>query len=103
VAALLAQAQLLERSLQLDAEHLELSDERLSIAKAARARIAEESKLGNLAKVEIERAENGILMSQANAFIARAKYFADWSELVSIAGIDPVLQNLPTRYVREKR
>jgi outer membrane protein TolC len=97
VEALLEKAQVLERSLELDAEHLELSDARYYIAVEAKKRVEEESKLGNLAKVEVERAESGILVSEANAFAARAQYFADWSELVSIAGADPVLQNFPNR------
>ncbi|MGH7946417.1 MAG: TolC family protein, partial [Opitutaceae bacterium] len=103
VEALLEQAQVLERSLQLDAEHLEISDLRYYIAVEAKKRVAEESGLGNLPKVEVERAESSVLISQANTFSARAKFFADWSELVSIAGVDPVLQNLPNRHVREKR
>jgi outer membrane protein TolC len=103
VEALLEQAQALERSLQLDAEHLELSDQRHGIALATKERVAEESKLGNVAKVEIDRAESSILITQANAFAARARFFSDWSELVSVAGIDPVLQNLSNRYVREIR
>jgi hypothetical protein len=97
VEAMLEKAQVLERSLELDAEHLELSDARYYIAVEAKKRVEEESKLGNLAKVEVERAESGILVSEANAFAARAQYFADWSELVSIAGADPVLQNFPKR------
>jgi outer membrane protein TolC len=103
VEALLEQAQVLQRNLELDAEHLEISDQRYHIALQGKTRIAEEAGLGNLPKVEVEKAESGILISQANAFAARAKFFADWSELVSIAGIDPVLQNLPNRHVREKR
>jgi outer membrane protein TolC len=101
--ALLEQAQVLERTLQLDAEHLELSDARYAIAVEGRKRAIEESGLGNLAKVEIERAETSILVNQANAFAVRAKYFADWTELVSLSGVDPVLQNLSNRHAREKR
>ncbi len=103
VEALLDQVQVLERSLKLDAEHLEISDARYNIAVEGKKRIIEESALGQIAKADIERADGNILMAQANVFTARAKFFGDWSELVSVAGVDPVLQNLPSRYVREKR
>ncbi|MDO8543495.1 MAG: TolC family protein [Opitutaceae bacterium] len=103
VEALLEQVQALERSLRLDAEHLDISDARYAIAVEGKKRTTEESALGQVAKADIERAEGNILISRANVFTARAKFFADWSEFVSIAGVDPVLQNLPNRHVREKR
>lgn len=103
VDAVLDQVQALERTLKLDAEHLAISDERHAISVAGKRRLAEESALGQVARAEIERADANILVSQANAFAVRAKFYADWSEFISIAGLDPVLQNLPSRYVREKR
>lgn len=103
VEALLDQVQGLERNLKFDAEEIEISEVRYGIAHEAKKRIVEESALGQLAKAEVDRADGSILLNRAEAFVARAKFFADWSELVSIAGFDPVLQNLPSRYVREKR
>ena len=40
---------------------------------------------------------------EANNANVRANFLARWSEFVSLAGLDPAMNHLPARYVREKR
>lgn len=102
LAALQGQVQALERQLKLDAEQLELVEIRRGMALEGLRRVTEEVALGNIAKGEIDRQQNGVLAAEAQAFQARAALLARWSEFVALAGADPVLQNLPVRHAREK-
>jgi hypothetical protein len=40
--------------------------------------------------------------SDVAALYARSDFLTRWSDFVSIVGADPVMQNLPARYVREQ-
>jgi outer membrane protein TolC len=100
---LLQNAQTLERTLGLDARQLEQSEIRYGLAKQGRDNIRTEVSFGNLPKSDLERAEQGILLAEAKNLESRAAYLGRWSEFVAVAGDDPVLNNLPVRYVREKK
>jgi outer membrane protein TolC len=95
--------QILERSLKLDAEQLDLSEIRHSLALESKRRAAEEVALGNQAKGDIDRAENGVRQSDAKNQESRATYLGRWSEFVALAGADPVLKPTSTRHDREKK
>ncbi len=100
---LLQNAQNLERALKLDAELLELTDTRHGMAIEGHKRISEEVGFGLLPKGDIDRAQVGILQSSARNLEARAAFLGRWSEFVALTRDDPVLNNLPARYVREKK
>lgn len=94
--------QLLERSLKLDAETIELAEIRRGLAEQARSRIAEEVELGTLRRSEIERARINQLQADAKSLEARAQYFGRWSEFVALAGGDPLIRPLSVAHAREK-
>lgn len=94
--------QLLESSLKLDAEVIELAGIRHGMAVQARGRIAEEVELGKLRRSEIERARVGELQADAKSLEARAQYFGRWSEFVAVAGSDPLIRPLSVAHAREK-
>lgn len=94
--------QLLEHSLKLDAEAIELAEIRRGMAVQARGRIAEEVELGKLRRSEIERARVGELQADAKSLEARAQYFGRWSEFVAVAGSDPLIRPLSVAHAREK-
>ena len=95
-------AQILARTLKLDASQLEFTENRVGMANQARDRTAEEVGFGNIAKNEVARAALGVIAAEATNLAARAAYLGHWSEFVSAAGQDPVLNTLP-RHVREKK
>ena len=100
---LLQRAQKLQRDLQLDATQLELGDIHAGMAAEARRRAGGEAGFGLIPKGEIKRAEIGILQAQARNFEMRAAYLGHWAEFVAVAADDPVLNNIPARYAREKK
>ncbi len=100
---LIQNAQILDRTLRLDAEQLELSDTRRALAVEAQRQISTEVEFGNLPKVDFHRAQIAIRLAEAQNLATRATYLGHWSEFVAIAGDDPVLKNLPVRYARAKK
>jgi outer membrane protein TolC len=97
----LQSVQLLERSLKLDVEFIELTDIRRGMAAQAQRRIAEEVELGKLRRSEIARARVGQLQADAKSLEARAQYFGRWSEFVAVAGNDPLIRPLSVAHARE--
>lgn len=98
----LQNAQLLERTLALDAEQIELSETRRDLAIEAQKQISIEVGYGNLPKADVDRAHVAIRLAEAQNLATRALYLGHWSEFVAIAGDDPALNNLP-RYARTKK
>jgi outer membrane protein TolC len=96
-------AQILERTLRIDAEQLDLSDTRRALAVEAHRQISDEVTYGNLPKVDVHRAQIAIRLAETQDLTTRAMYLGHWSEFVAIAGDDSVLKNLPVRYARAKK
>jgi outer membrane protein TolC len=99
----LQDAQLLERSLKIDADQLDITDVRHGMAVQGYERIAQEAKLGNLARGNVTRAELNIMQADIRSFEARALYLGRWSEFVALAGNDPILAILSARHDPEKK
>ena len=102
IARLLQNVQQLQRSLKYDAEQLELAEIRYSISVNSLETVAEGIKLGNLPKADLPRAQLGILQAHATALEARAVFLGRWTELVSTAGEDPLVNTLPERNAGKK-
>lgn len=99
----LERAQALERLLKIEATAMEFAEVRSAIATEALRRQTEEVTAGTLPPSAIEEAQSNVLLATANDALARANYLRTWSEFVSVVGIDPILNTLPPRYVREIR
>jgi outer membrane protein TolC len=100
---LLITVQALERSLKLDAEQVELTGIRHSLAIEG-SRVAErEVGFGNLPKGELERARAAILQAEARSQESRASLLGRWCEFVSLAATDPALPATSSRHAREKK
>ncbi len=96
----LQNAQILERTLKLDAEQLDLGEIRRDLAHDARRRVAEEASFGNLPQADVARSNINVYFAEAGNLAARAAFLGHWCEFVSLAGHDPVLNQLPARHVR---
>lgn len=96
-------AQALERLLKVEATAMELAEVRRGIAQESFKHQSEEVALGNLPPTAAQEAKSQVYLSEANQALARANYLRVWSEFVSLAGMDPILNTLPVRHVREKR
>ena len=51
----------------------------------------------------MDEATVALLAAEYNNANARAKFLWHWSDFVSLAATDPVANNLPSHYAREKR
>lgn len=100
---MLARAQQLERELALDAEALAISEEHRELAAETLRQRTAQFQLGNQPKSAVDQARSGLLAREAGSAGARAAYLSRWSELVSLAGADPVLNTFSDRHARDKR
>jgi outer membrane protein TolC len=114
----LAGKRLVERQLQtyIDQTVDQMSDMRKQVAFSSRAmvlsethhaliadevkRLGDDKSLGYASQATIDSGVSTLYATEFNMANARADYFSRWTEFVSLAGIDPALANLPSRYVR---
>ncbi len=96
----LDQAQNQMKMLPLSARATELSEQRRQLAEASVQRYTEEVKLGNAPQTVADDSLANFYAAQVSAYSVRAEYLGRWCELVSLAGADPAMNNLPARYVR---
>lgn len=98
----LQDAQAFARLIRLDTEEAEYSDLQHGLAIQGRKRLAEEASLGNVPQAEVDRAQLSIVQAEAGKFAARAALLGRWSELVALAGDDPLLKTPPVRHEPKK-
>jgi outer membrane protein TolC len=96
------EAQRLARILSIDNRSLKLNEYRRGAAESYLSRTQEEFKAGRAAQAELDLAQAGLQSADYSLAQARGTFFADWSAFVSTVTDDPVLTNLPPRYVRAK-
>jgi outer membrane protein TolC len=63
-------------------------------------RLGEDKNLGYASEATIDTGKVTLYAWDFNMAYARSDYFSRWTEFVSLAGLDPALANLPSRYVR---
>ncbi len=63
-------------------------------------RLGDDKNLGYASQATIDTGIVTLYATEFNMAYARSDYFSRWTEFISIAGIDPALANLQSRYVR---
>lgn len=96
-------AQQLARDLALDVREMDQCDIRRTLAQGGVDRTKEDIGLGKLPATALDAATANLYIAEFNCANARAKFLWQWSEFVSLAATDPVVNNLPNHYAREKR
>lgn len=91
---LLQNVQNLERSLRVDAEHLDIADVKHGNAIEGRRLAVQEVGFGKLPQLEIDRAQLNVAQAHARSLEARATFLGRWSDFVGLASADPVLNHL---------
>lgn len=97
------EAQQLARTVALDARAADIAKQRQDGAALLLRRAEEAMKAGTASQDDVNNATNTLRLAQANSAVARATYLSDWSAFVSRVADDPILNNLPPRYVRENQ
>ena len=98
---LLQSLQQIERALKVEAEALELADLRHDIAVNGQDIVKEGVEMGTLPRGDLRRGALNIMSTLALRLQARAEFLMRWTELVTTAGADPLLKNLPDRNARK--
>jgi outer membrane protein TolC len=94
------EAQHLVRLLTLDVDALQLTEARRDMADAAAQQAAAELSLGLMSPAAVTDAESLLLLQTANRVGARAAVLSHWSQLVSLAGLDPIVGQTSNRHAR---
>ena len=71
-----------------------------SLVEAEVRRLSDDKNLGYASEATIDTGRVTLYAWEFNMAYARSDYFSRWTEFVSLAGLDPALANLPSRYVR---
>ncbi len=95
-------AQKLERDLALDARKMNMSEVRRGLAEAGLKRAKEEKALGNAPQSTIEAATSYLYFNDLNNANSRLTFLWHWSELISLAGVDPTATTASSLHAREK-
>lgn len=94
-------AQNLERTLKLDRVQMELTETRHGMAVELRKNVRQESELGTVPRVDLDRAELGVINAELGTLASRVAYLVHWTDFVTVAGTDPVLSSqLPASNAR---
>jgi outer membrane protein TolC len=96
----LEDAQDMESQLEFSARALKTAEFRHQIADGSYHQAVGEFKLGNVPQTAVDNSKYTLYTNETAVTLARADVFSHWCALVSLAGMDPALNNLPPRYVR---
>ena len=92
-----------ERQLVFSARALAIAERRFQFSKEALQRAKDDFKLHTLSQSGLDQATANFYQEQAGIFGARADFLSQWSGYLSLLNVDPVLNNLPTRFFSDAK
>jgi outer membrane protein TolC len=90
----------LRKQLGFSARSMSIAEVHYNLIEAEVRRIGDDKSLGYASQASVD---SGILTLYSTAYLqayGRTDFYSRWTEFVSLAGVDPILSNLPSRYVR---
>jgi outer membrane protein TolC len=99
----LEQARESERQLVFSARAMAIAERRFQFSEEALQRAKDDFKLHTLSRAGMDQATSGFYQAQAAIFGARADFLSSWSGYLSLLNVDPVLNNLPTRFFSDAK
>jgi outer membrane protein TolC len=94
----LEQARESERQLVFSARAMAIAERRFQFSEEALQRAKDDFKLHTLSQAGMDQATANFHQAQAAIFGTRADFLSNWSGYLSLLNVDPVLNNLPTRF-----
>lgn len=94
----LEQARYLEQQLGFSARALAIAEKRFELNREGLQRAKDNFKLHTISQADMDQATAGFYQAQSAIYSARADFLSQWSGYLSLLGIDPVLNNLPTSF-----
>jgi len=95
----LEQARESERQLAFSARAMAIAERRFQFSEEALQRAKDNFKLHTLSQAGLDQATANFYQAQAGIFGTRADFLSSWSGYLSLLNVDPVLNNLPTRFL----
>lgn len=86
--------------LGLSARGLALTQIHNALIGAEVKRVNDDLKLGYASQATLEISTYNLYQTEYDLAFAETDYLSKWTDFISLAGIDPAMANLPTRYVR---
>jgi outer membrane protein TolC len=90
----------MRRQLGFAARAMAIAEVHANLAEADVKKQGDDLKLGFGSQSSVENSRQNFYGMELQRTAARADFLGRWSEFISVAGIDPVISNLPQRYVR---
>jgi outer membrane protein TolC len=90
----------LRRQIGLSSRALALAELHNALIAAEVRRINDDLKLGFASPATVETSNLNLYGTQFDQANARTDFLSKWTEFVSLAGVDPAIANISTRYVR---
>jgi outer membrane protein TolC len=87
-----------ERQLVFSARAMAIAERRFQFSEEALQRAKDNFKLHTLSQAGMDQATASFYQAQAGIFATRADFLSSWSGYLSLLNVDPVLNNLPTRF-----
>jgi outer membrane protein TolC len=94
----LEQARESERQLMFSARAMAIAERRFQLSEEALQRAKDNFKLHTLSQAGMDQASSNFYQAQAAIFGTRADFLSNWSGYLSLLNVDPVLNNLPSRF-----
>jgi outer membrane protein TolC len=94
----LEQARESERQLVFSARAMAISERRFQFSEEALQRAKDNFKLHTLSQAGMDQATASFQQAQAAIFATRADFLSSWSGYLSLLNVDPVFNNLSTRF-----
>jgi outer membrane protein TolC len=95
----LEQARESERQLAFSARAMAIAERRFQFSEEALQRAKDNFKLHTLSQAGLDQATANFYQAQAAIFGTRADFLSSWSGYLSLLNVDPVLNNLPARFL----
>ncbi|HXA81273.1 MAG TPA: TolC family protein [Opitutaceae bacterium] len=92
------QARESERQLEFSARAMAIAERRFQFSEEALQRAKDNFKLHTLSQAGMDQATANFYQAQAAIFATRADFLSSWSGYLSLLNVDPVLNNLSTRF-----
>ncbi|MBI5380829.1 MAG: TolC family protein [Opitutae bacterium] len=89
----------LTEQLNLAAQGVALSEQRLEMSKGGLAFVQEEVKQGRFSANMEDSVRSGVMQAELTALANRIELYSRWSDLVSLLWVDPMIRNLPASYL----
>ena len=90
----------LRHQLGFSARSLSLAEFHFALLDSQVKRLGDDKALGFASQATIDSATLLMYSTEFNMDYARSDYLGHWTEFISLAGVDPAIENVPSRYVR---